>query len=416
MAERLVVITDVDFDDGPTEKRIHDESLSSFDAQKRGGTGKPIPIVQGHGTITDAVAVGVPGVKNFLCITKEGRCWVASESRRSPCFLWHVVLSQKIPHTEKRRASIRQAVALIPINEPERVDPKARFLVLATKEGMVKRLGLWDCLYVSPINGASIIRLNINRGHEDAIVGASICHAGDLIWLASSSGHVACIRADDIPLQKRRARGVKGMELKEGERVTGILAARPSKTATLTTVFAHGFGKKVDTENFPVHHRDTTGVQVAPDGCELVDLVQTEPGQEVVMLTREGRCIRINEDGIPQTKGRYAVGFKLMDVKEGDRVVRALAVGDPNEMAAWKKDVGEAFEQYKRSEAYSPTAPPVSAATADIPTTTTTTIHGREVTTTTGTGEQSEYTYTGTIDRTGPEKKGFFAWVRDLFR
>ena len=403
MAERLVVVTDVDFDDGPTEKRIHDESLSSFDAQKRGGTGKPIPIVQGQGPITSAVAVSVSEVKNFLCITKEGRCWMASENRRPPCFLWHVVLSQKIPHTEKRKYSIRQTVALVPFPE-KAIERLADRLILATKKGRVKSLDVFDVSNISSADGCSIIKLD----EGDEVVAASMCGPGSLVWMASSSGHVSCISEEDIPRQKRRAQGVKGMELKEGERITVMMAAYPSKTATLTTVFAHGFGKKVDTENFPVHHRDTTGVQVAPDGCELVDLVQTEPGQEVVMLTREGRCIRINEEGIPQTKGRYAVGFKLMDVKGGDRVVRALAVGDP--MAGARR---AAMEHH---EATPKTNDPTSAATADIPAHTTTTIQGREVTTTTATGERSKYTYTGTVDLSKPEKKGFFAWIGDLFR
>ena len=87
---------------------------------------------------------------------------------------------------------------------------QAPYLVLATRNGLVKKTRLGD--YNSP-RQAGVIAINF-REDDDELIGAELVFAEDEILLVSRKGQAVRFRADDAQLRPmgRATSGVTGMK------------------------------------------------------------------------------------------------------------------------------------------------------------------------------------------------------------
>lgn len=168
---------------------------------------------------------------------------------------------------------------------------------------------------------------------EDPIEHLFVASTHAYLLFFTNMGKVFWQKVYDLPQLGRESKGrnvVNLLRLEEGER---IAACRPVRDFTeqgrfLMMATRKGLVKKTALE---AYSRPLKGgliaIKLKPDD-ELVDVVITSPGQEVVLTTANGMAIRFNEsDARPM--GRNTSGVKGINLSKNDQLV-AMVVADPD--------------------------------------------------------------------------------------
>jgi len=167
---------------------------------------------------------------------------------------------------------------------------------------------------------------------EDPIQDLFVASTHDYMLFFTNKGRVYWHKVYGLPQLGRGSRGraiVNLLNLSEGELVTDCRAVRefdkPDHYLMMAT--RNGLVKKTDLAAFGRPLRAGIIAIKLREGDELVDVVVTRPGDEVVVATARGMAIRFKEsDARPM--GRNASGVKGIKLIGGDRVV-GMVVADP---------------------------------------------------------------------------------------
>jgi DNA gyrase subunit A len=119
----------------------------------------------------------------------------------------------------------------------------------------------------------------------------------------------------------RSAQGVRGMRLESGDEVVSVDIV--NEDATLLTITENGFGKRTEFGEYRAMHRGGRGVITIVTSLRNgpVMNVKAVMGEDEVMLTSsEGIIIRIPVKDV-RVQGRNTQGVKIMNVRQGDKVV-----------------------------------------------------------------------------------------------
>jgi len=246
--------------------------------------------------------------------------------------------------------SDENAVAFLPIEDFEK---REDFLVFATAQGRIKRSGLK--LYQN-VNKGGIIAVALNDG--DSLIGVATTSGHDHLLLGTAKGMAIRFREDDARPMGRSAAGVKGIELADGDSVVGLVRIEmrdgddPTSTAhpevDLLTVTANGYGKRTDLAEYLVQGEGEGGgveyriqsrggkgridIRTTERNGDVVAVKAVTEGDELVCVTEGGLLVRMPVEQISRI-GRNTQGVRVVNVKEGDRVV-ATAVVPPEEAQA----------------------------------------------------------------------------------
>jgi DNA gyrase subunit A len=229
---------------------------------------------------------------------------------------------------------------------------QAPYLVLATKNGLVKKTRLAD--YNSP-RQAGVIAINF-REDDDELIGAELVFPEDEILLVSRKGQAVRFRADDSQLRPmgRATSGVSGMKYGDGDSVLSMSVIRAAQAATedseenvqyVFTMTDGGFAKRTRISEYRLTNRGTKGVKAMTLANEqrgvLVGAFIVEDGDEILSITQGGQVVRspINADFRPT--GRSTMGVKFVTPKEGD----AVAVVARSIEAKVEEELEEALEE-----------------------------------------------------------------------
>ncbi|MGH9264254.1 MAG: DNA gyrase subunit A [Acidimicrobiales bacterium] len=140
----------------------------------------------------------------------------------------------------------------------------------------------------------------------------------------SNRGKVYRLRAHEIPMKERTARGtaiVNLLQLDPGERIQAIIDTRDYETARfLFFATRRGMVKKTRFSEYDSSRRDGLIAISLKDDDELVRVIQTSGGDDIFMVSRLGTTIRFSEDEVRPT-GRSAQGVIGMRLRSGDEVV-----------------------------------------------------------------------------------------------
>ncbi len=222
-----------------------------------------------------------------------------------------------------RAARGKALVNLLALSDGERIttalpvrDFKEGFLVMFTKNGMVKKTALEE--YSNP-RGKGIIAITLKQGDE-LIAVRKTDGKSDLI-IGTKNGLSIRFNEEDVRDTGRTAKGVIGIRLMKGDEVVSAEVAQ-EKTALLT-VTEKGIGKRSRIEDYPVQGRGGKGVisiKITEKGGKAVGLLQVRDEDEVVIITSSGKLIRTLAGNI-SLQERNTQGVRLMDVEGEDRVV-----------------------------------------------------------------------------------------------
>ncbi len=347
--------------------------VSVYRAQKRGGKGRIGAKVAEEDPIQHLF---ITSTHNYLLFfTNKGRVY------------WHKVYNlPQLPPTSKGRAIVN----MLDLSEGEQIadcravrdfDEPGRYLVLATKNGLVKKTAL--SAFRRPTKGG-IIAIKLRDGDE--LIDGTVVGPGDELIISTAQGNAIRFRHTDARAMGRSASGVKGIRLRKGDLVVGMIVASPDMT--LLTACANGYGKRtpigpnaepeeekiaidgetdeqekdsdvvetdteVDSEAgegdepdsarcYRTKHRGGLGlkdIRTSDRNGPVIGITRVREDDEVMMITSRGQIQRIAVSDIREM-GRNTQGVRLMNLDEGDalvavkRIPRDANAGPDSEAAA----------------------------------------------------------------------------------
>ncbi|HXY30857.1 MAG TPA: DNA gyrase subunit A [Gemmatimonadaceae bacterium] len=281
-------------------------SVSTYKKQRRGGRG-----LNGTGLKDEDFVehLFIASTHDYiLFFTHDGRCY------------WLKV--HEIPQAG-RAAKGKPVVNLINVSAdttisamvPVREFSENEFLLFATKLGTVKKTALSQ--YANPRStGIKAIKIE----DTDALIDVQITTGSNDVVLATKHGLSIRFHEQDVREMGRDTTGVKGVELREGDLVKGMVVIK--RDATLLVVTERGMGKCSPIEEYRVQKRGGKGIITlnrTDKTGDVVALKEVLPDDELMLITKHGIVIRMPVKGI-RVSGRNTQGVKLVNLDEGDLV------------------------------------------------------------------------------------------------
>ncbi|MFT3922865.1 MAG: DNA gyrase subunit A [Myxococcales bacterium] len=231
--------------------------------------------------------------------------------------------------------------AVVPIREfVEGAD-----LLTCSRNGKVKRTSL-DAY--SNIRVTGIIGVAIEDG--DALLAARIVKSGQHVLIGTAQGMSIRFEVDEVRPTGRDTMGVKGIELREGDRVVGVDVLE-SEDQQVLTVSVNGYGKRTPISEWRVQGRGGLGI-IAMDTSErngeLVRLCLVRAEDQLMCVTDSGVVIRTRCSEIREV-GRNTQGVRVIRLGENERVVDVEPISkdaaeDDDESADAPEGVSDATE------------------------------------------------------------------------
>ncbi len=193
-----------------------------------------------------------------------------------------------------------------------------RQLVMATKNGTVKKTKL--SAYGNP-RASGVIAINLDP--TDELIGVALTTGTDHIVLGTRDGMTIRFDEGQVRSMGRASRGVRGMKLRPGDAVVGMVIVE--EKAALFTVCENGYGKRTGLENYRVQSRGGVGlknIKTSSRNGKVVALKAVQSKDDLMMITAHGMIIRTGLDQI-RSIGRNTQGVRLIKLKEGDKLVAA---------------------------------------------------------------------------------------------
>ena len=200
---------------------------------------------------------------------------------------------------------------------------EAKYLVLATKRGIIKKTPLEQ---FEKVRSSGIIAITLDE--DDELAWVDVASGSDDIIIATALGKIARFHEAEVRPMGRPAGGVIGIRLaRKGDEVISMSVVQPD--ADLLVLTETGYGKRVPLTEFRVKHRGGQGVGlISLEGRKTgnVAAVQqvTEQDEELFLISSGGQVIRTETNTI----NRYSSGARgviVMRLAEGDRVVAIAA-------------------------------------------------------------------------------------------
>lgn len=202
------------------------------------------------------------------------------------------------------------------------------YLTMITKHGVIKRTLLTEYKNARR-NG--LIAINLDDGDELLYVLKT--DGSHHITIATHNGMAVHFTEDKARTIGRTARGVKAIELADGDYVVGASATKPDDGRQILSITENGFGKRTPQEDFPLHNRGGKGVichNVSGKYGKLCGIAAVSEDEDVMLITDTGTIIRTKIASI-NTYSRTAGGVTVMKVADDTTIVGFTPVAPEDE-------------------------------------------------------------------------------------
>ena len=297
---------------------IKSQPLSEYRAQKRGGRGKQATATKEDDWIDQLFIANTH--EYMLCFSNRGRLYWLK--------VWEVPAGS-------RGSRGRPIVNMFPLEEGEKINvvlpltgaasqfPEDRYVFMATSMGTVKKTPLSD--FSNP-RKAGIIAVGLDDG--DYLIGAALTDGAHDVMLFSDGGKAVRFDENDVRPMGRNARGVRGMQLEEGQNLIAMLVADadagadtsdPNARNSVLTATENGYGKRTNITEYTRHGRGTKGmiaIQQSERNGKVVAATLVGPEDEIMLITDKGVLVRTRVAEIREL-GRATQGVTLIALDDG---------------------------------------------------------------------------------------------------
>ena len=322
---RRTLISSEELEDVDTEDLIEEEEvvitltnagyvkrvpLDTYRAQRRGGKG-----LIGTGTREEDFVTNlfVSSTHTYLlCFTDTG--------------IVHWLKAYKIPEGSRygKGANIINLLNLERSNKLSAVLPvkefsNDKFLVLVTKEGVVKKTSL--SAYSKPRMGG-VKGVELREG--DSLIGAFITSGTNELVIATKDGRAVRFNEQDVRSVGRNSIGVRGINIKSSE----VVGAGLADNKYVLTITENGFGKRTLVEDYRLINRGGSGViniKCTPKNGKVVSIKIVGDDDELMFITKKGVVIRTPVNGI-SVIGRNTQGVRIMRLDPDDSIVSVARI------------------------------------------------------------------------------------------
>jgi len=205
--------------------------------------------------------------------------------------------------------------------------PEDRFLMFATKNGLVKKTPL--SAYAN-VRSGGIIAINIESG--DALLSVRITDGSRQVFIGTHQGQGIRFAEKDVRPMGRDTTGVIGITLKkEDDYVVEMDVVE--ETGHLLTVTEKGYGKRSEALEYRFQQRGGSGVinlKVTEKNGPVAGIKSVTDADQLLLITQSGMLIRVKVKDIRET-GRAAQGVRVIYLAEGDRVVAVAKLAEPDD-------------------------------------------------------------------------------------
>ncbi len=232
----------------------------------------------------------------------------------------------KEKYADKRRTEV-VLHAIDSISQKDTI-PNEQMIVMLSRENYIKRISP-SSFKAQKRGGKGIIGGRTKE--EDEIKLTRFASNHDELLYFTNKGRVFKLAVYELPKASRTAKGqaiVNLLQLQDGETVTAILNAGEQFSGQyLFMATKNGTIKKTSVEDFKNVRKSGLIAIKLRDGDSLEWVKECSDGDEVMIITRNGKSIKFNEkDSRPM--GRPSIGVRGIRVKEGDTVVEMDVIKD----------------------------------------------------------------------------------------
>jgi len=204
--------------------------------------------------------------------------------------------------------------------------PQAKYLVMATKNGIIKKTKLEE---FENIRGSGLIAIKLKKGDELKWIKA--VQDSDEMILITSLGQTIRFKETDIRAMGRTAAGVIGIRLNKDDAVVAmdvINLKSQISNLKLLTITEHGYGKRTDLKLYKIQKRGGKGIKVMKinnkNGKLVSALILDETIEDLIVISQKGQIIRMKIREISQM-GRATQGVRIMRLNN-DRVSKSTTI------------------------------------------------------------------------------------------
>ena len=304
---------------------IKSQPLSEYRSQKRGGRGKQATATKEDDWIDQLFIANTHDY--LLCFSNRGRLYWLK--------VWEVPAGS-------RGSRGRPIVNMFPLQDGEKINvvlpltgeyrsfPADHYVFMSTSMGTVKKTALDE--FSNP-RKAGIIAVGLDEG--DFLIGAALTDGKHDVMLFSDGGKAVRFDENDVRPMGRNARGVKGMNLEEGQSVIAMLVAEDESQSVLTAT-ENGYGKRTSIVEYTRHGRGTKGmiaIQQSERNGKVVAATLVHADDEIMLITDTGVLVRTRVSEIREL-GRATQGVTLISLDEGAKLggLQRIVENDANEV------------------------------------------------------------------------------------
>ncbi len=205
--------------------------------------------------------------------------------------------------------------------------PEDRYLVFATKNGLVKKTALSA---YSNVRSGGIIAINIEKGDE--LLSVRITSGENQIFIGTRQGMGIRFPEKDVRGMGRDTTGVIGVSLKKKDDVVVEMDV-VDESGHLLSVTENGYGKRSGVAEYRLQGRGGSGVinvKVTEKNGPVVGIKSVTDADQLLLISERGQLIRIKVKDIRET-GRAAQGVRVIDLDEGDRLVAMAKLAESDD-------------------------------------------------------------------------------------
>ncbi|MBK7502670.1 MAG: DNA gyrase subunit A [Burkholderiaceae bacterium] len=290
---------------------IKSQPLSEYRAQKRGGRGKQATATKEDDWVDQLFVANTHDY--ILCFSNRGRLYWLK--------VWEVPAGS-------RGSRGRPIVNMFPLQDGEKITvvlpltgektsfPADQYVFMGTSMGTVKKTSLDE--FNNPRKGG-IIAVTLDEG--DYLIGAALTDGKHDVMLFSDAGKAVRFDENDVRPVGRGARGVRGMNLEDGQSVIAMLVAEDEQQSVLTAT-QNGYGKRTSITEYTRHGRGTKGmiaIQQSERNGKVVAATLVHTDDEIMLITDKGVLVRTRVSEIREM-GRATQGVTLIGLDEGSQL------------------------------------------------------------------------------------------------
>ncbi|HEY6996837.1 MAG TPA: DNA gyrase subunit A [Candidatus Binatia bacterium] len=219
--------------------------------------------------------------------------------------------------------------AFLPVREFQ----QGRYIVFATKNGLVKKTELMA--YANP-RPSGIRAIGLEQGDE--VIGVRLTDGQQELILSTADGQSIRFKEEQVRATGRGTFGVVGMKLDPNDKVVSMEIL--SLGADILTVAEGGFGKRTEMDEYRLQSRGGKGIitmKTTEKTGRVIGVQLVGADDQLMLITNTGKIIRLRIHDI-RVIGRNTQGVRLIDLDEGERVVSLARLAEKEEEDEEEKD------------------------------------------------------------------------------